>query len=105
VRITAHANAQRRERRIEFDEIRECLRAPERARESRDDCFVFTKHVNARRIKVVFSFRRDGDTSIVTVGDGPSRVTEQRSIEVCDAVLACAALSTRGVRDVALVTA
>lgn len=106
MRITAHANEQRHSRGITFDEIRETLRAPERARPSASDdtCYIFTKHVEQddgtrRRIKVVFSFRYDGDTSVVTVGDGPER-RESRTVEVNDAVLACAALSTRAPRDV-----
>jgi hypothetical protein len=97
--LTYHAEIQRRERKIELDEIRQTLRAPERARESRDDCFIFTKHVNDRRIKVVFSFRgHRGDAVIVTVGDEAPRDSERRDIGVSDGVLACAALSTRGER-------
>lgn len=99
MRLTYHAEVQRRERKIDLEEIRECMRAPERARESRDDCYIFTKHVGDRRIKVVFSFRGyQGDAQIVTVGDEPRRVGESRAIEVSDGVLACAALSTRGER-------
>lgn len=99
MRLTYHAEKQRAERKIDVDEIREVMRAPERARESRDECFIYTKHVNGRRIKVVFSFSGYmGDTNVVTVGDEAPRVGERRDIRVSSGVLACAALSTRGER-------
>jgi hypothetical protein len=95
MRLTLHAEKQRAARKIDLDEIRQTMRAPERARLSRDEAFIFTKHVSGRRVKVVFTFAEDGDTLVITVGDEKARPCETRAIVVGDIVLAAAAVSTR----------
>jgi hypothetical protein len=96
IAITGHARRQQADRKIGLDEIKETLRCPEKARESYDDCFVFIKHVDDRRIKVVFTFNDGGGIRVVTVGDETPRPAEMPGIAVSDAVLACAAGATRG---------
>ena len=103
MKLTGHAEAQRRSRKIGMGEIDRTLLDPERARESlnRDGTsrgsYIFTKHVQlrdeVRRIKVVFSFTTDDDTVVITVGDYMPVDGEKRDIRVDESVLERAARS------------
>lgn len=78
---TRHADEQRIARGISTAEVAETIRNPERARPSRDGCYVFTRHVGPRRVKVVFGFGAS-DIVVVTVGDTPPRPNESPIIDV-----------------------
>src|SRR5688500_17292208 len=98
MRLTAHAEQQRRARKLGLGDLEEALRDPECAWESRENCYVFIKHVDTRygrrRVKVVFKLDDDLDARVVTVGDDKEFPHERPGIQVHDMILELARLST-----------